>query len=228
MSGSERDPVAANERTPHEAFVLANTRASPLPSLPSIRLRQAEEAHDLWHRTERELETAGLPPPFWAFAWVGGLGLARFILDEPHHVRGRRVLDFATGSGLVAIAAAQAGAREVTACDTDPFAQAAARLNAAANAVALEIDAGDRIGGQVDADILLAGDVFYDAAFAARLVPWFDTLARAGCEVLVGDPGRAYAPGPRLVRLGEREVPASAALEDADRKTVTIWRWRSS
>ncbi|WP_062017157.1 methyltransferase [Aureimonas sp. AU4] len=228
MTGSAQNPVAANGSDRHRDFVLANTCAAALPSLPSIRLRQADEAHELWHRTERELETSGLPPPFWAFAWVGGLGLARFVLDEPRFVRGKRVLDFATGSGLVAIAAAQAGAAEVTACDTDPFALAAAKLNAAGNGVEVALDGTDRIGRPVDADTLLAGDVFYDAGFAARLVPWFDALARAGSEVLVGDPGRAYLPRGAVERLAELRVPASAALEDAEAKTVTIWRWRGS
>jgi predicted nicotinamide N-methyase len=193
--------------------------------VPEIALHLADEAHDLWLRTEEELAEIGLPPPFWAFAWAGGQGLARYVLDDPECVRGKRVLDFATGSGLVAIAAAKAGAAHVTAADIDPFCEAAVRLNAAANGVELAFDGRDLIGDALDDDVLLAGDVFYDSAFAHRLVPWFSALAAHGAVILVGDPGRSYLPRERLTSLAEYQVPVTRALEDAEVKRTTVWRF---
>jgi predicted nicotinamide N-methyase len=214
------DPAA--ERA--ERFVLENTTLSAPPHVPSILLHLAGEAHELWRRTEEELAGIGLPPPFWAFAWAGGQGLARHLLEQPELVAGRTVLDFATGSGLVAIAAGKAGASRVVASDTDPFAAAATRLNASANAVAVEFTCEDLIGRDDGWDTVLAGDVFYDRALAGRLVPWLAALARRGADVLVGDPGRAYLPKEGLARLAEYEVPVSRALEDAEVKRTTVWR----
>lgn len=208
-------------------FVLANTRQHVPPHVPEVRLHLADEAHDLWLKTEEELAALGLPPPFWAFAWAGGQGLARFVIDHPASVSGKRVVDFASGSGLVAIAAAQAGAATITTIDTDPFAAQAILLNAEANGVSVDILSGDRIGAPLDADVLLAGDVFYDAAFAARLIPWFDALAAAGLSILVGDPGRAYRPRDRLDALAHYAVPVTRALEDADIKSVEVYAWRA-
>ena len=166
-----------------EKFIHANTTVTAPPHVPEIRLHLADEAHDLWRRTEEELAEIGLPPPFWAFAWAGGQGLARYVLDNPGLVAGRRVLDFASGSGLVAIAAAKAGAAHVLAADIDPFCAAAIRLNTAENGVAVEFRTGDMIGEDSDFDILLAGDVFYDKAFADRLTPWFSTLRQRGADI---------------------------------------------
>jgi predicted nicotinamide N-methyase len=209
-----------------EEFIHANTAFSTPPHVPEIGLYLADEAHDLWHRTEEELAEIGLPPPFWAFAWAGGQGLARYILDNPRNVRGKRVLDFATGSGLVAIAAAKAGAADVTASDIDPFCAAAVRLNAAANGVEVAFDNRDFIGENNGFDVLLAGDVFYDRAFAEHLIPWFSRLASNGTTVLVGDPGRSYLPREKLTKLAEYQVPVTRALEDAEVKRTTVWRWR--
>ncbi|WP_246333499.1 class I SAM-dependent methyltransferase [Aureimonas mangrovi] len=206
--------------------MLANTARLAPPHVPEIVLNLASEAHDLWLKTEEELAEIGLPPPFWAFAWAGGQGLARHVLDHPELVAGRAVLDFASGSGLVAIAAAKAGARDVTAVDVDPFCEAATALNAAANGAAIRFTQRDVIGQQIEADVLLAGDVFYDREFAARLVPWFDELAAAGTKIVVGDPGRAYLPKNRIEQLAVYEVPVSRALEDAEVKRTTVWRWR--
>jgi predicted nicotinamide N-methyase len=206
-------------------FILSNTALQAPPHVPEIRLHLADEAHDLWRRTEEELAEIGLDPPFWAFAWAGGQGLARHVLDKPWIVRGRRVLDFATGSGLVAIAAAKAGAAHVVAADVDPFCAAAVGLNAAANGVAIAFEGRDLIDGDPETDILLAGDVFYDRGFAERLVPWFSRLAEGGTTVLVGDPGRAYLPRERLTRLAEYQVPVTRALEDAEVKRTTVWRF---
>jgi predicted nicotinamide N-methyase len=208
-----------------ERFILENTSLIAPPHVPEIRLHLADEAHALWRKTEEELEAIGLPPPFWAFAWAGGQGLARYILDHPETVRGRRVLDFATGSGLVAIAAAKAGAASVVAADIDAFCAAAIRLNAAANGLALDFISTDCVGTDGGWDVVLAGDVFYDKAFADRLIPWFETLTRRGAEVLIGDPGRSYLPGARLTALAVYEVPVTRALEDSEVKRTTVWRF---
>jgi predicted nicotinamide N-methyase len=197
------------------------------PHVPEIKLHLASEAHELWLKTEEELEQIGLPPPFWAFAWAGGQGLARHVLDHPEIVRGRRVLDFASGSGLVGIAAKMAGAGDVLAADIDPWAETAIRLNAEANAVSLDFTGAELVGRAVDADIVLAGDVFYDRAFADALVPWFRRLAAGGKQVLVGDPGRAYLPKERLEYCAVYEVPVTRALEDSEVKKTTVWRFRA-
>lgn len=208
----------------NEAFIRDNTALIAPPHVPEIVLHLADEAHELWRRTEEELEAIGLPPPFWAFAWAGGQGLARHVLDNPHLVAGKRVLDFATGSGLVAIAAAKAGAASVLAADIDPFATAAVRLNAEANGVSVGFTGDDLVGTPGDWDVVLAGDVFYDRAFAERLLPWFEALSARGATVLVGDPGRAYLPKDRLAALAAYEVPVTRALEDAEVKRTTVWR----
>lgn len=195
------------------------------PHVPEIRLHLADEAHDLWLKTEEDLQAIGLPPPFWAFAWAGGQGLARFVLDQPHIVTGQTVLDFATGSGLVAIAAKLAGADRVTAADIDPWTRSAVTLNAAENHVSIEFCPDDLVGRSLSADLVLAGDVFYDHAFAQRLIPWFAALAEQGTTVIVGDPGRSYLPKERLAALASYEVPVTRALEDSEVKKTTVWRF---
>ncbi|MER9307884.1 methyltransferase [Mesorhizobium australicum] len=212
--------------TPDSAkqFVLDNTALMAPPHVPEIRLHLADEAHDLWQRTEDELVEIGLPPPFWAFAWAGGQGLARYVLDNPDLVRGKRVLDFASGSGLVAIAAGKAGAAEVTAADIDPFCATAIRLNSEANGVGVGFLGTDCVGTDAGCDVVLAGDVFYDKPFADRLMPWFSTLKRRGADILVGDPGRSYLPRSGLEPLGVYQVPVTRALEDAEVKRTTVWR----
>ena len=211
-------------KTDPEAFIRANTSVMAPPHVPEILLHLASEAHELWLKTEEELEAIGLPPPFWAFAWAGGQGLARYVLDHPEMVRGKRVLDFASGCGLVGIAAAMAGALEVTAADIDPWTESAIRLNAETNGVALGFNGTDLIGKPVDADIVLAGDVFYDRAFADALIPWLSRLAE-GKLVLVGDPGRSYLPRDRLEFCAVYEVPVTRALEDSEIKKTTVWRF---
>ncbi|KAA0969837.1 methyltransferase [Aureimonas fodinaquatilis] len=209
-------------------FVLANTAPIAPPHVPELQLYLADEAHDLWLKTEDELAEIGLPPPFWAFAWAGGQVLARFILDHPEHVQGRHVVDFASGSGIVAIAAAKAGARHVTACDVDPFCRAAIDLNAALNNVEIAFEHHDMIGRKFTADCLLAGDVFYDREFAARLVPWFNSLTRDGVDIWIGDPGRAYLPRERMQLCATSEVAVTRALEDAEVKRSSVWRYTST
>ena len=221
--------MSADRLTPERArdFILAQTRVLSPPHVPELRLHLASEAHDLWLKTEAELEAIGLPPPFWAFAWAGGQALARYLLDHPGSVAGRSVLDFASGSGLVAIAAARAGARSVAAGDIDPFCREAIGLNAALNGVAIDVVIADWIGRPVEAGLVLAGDVFFDRAMADAIVPWFDALAAGGTDILVGDPGRAYLPRDRLTALATYEVPVTRALEDAEVKRSTVWRWRT-
>lgn len=212
-------------KTDPRTFILQNTEIMRPPHVPEIRLHLASEAHDLWQKTEEDLEEIGLPPPFWAFAWAGGQGLARYILDNPDVVAGRRVLDFASGSGLVAIAAKLAGAADVLAADIDPWTQSAVALNAAENGVTVRFTAENLIGRAVEADVVLAGDVFYDREFAAALIPWFARLAGEGKLVLVGDPGRSYLPKDRLKQLAVHQVPVTRALEDSEVKKTTVWRF---
>lgn len=208
-----------------ERFILDNTEVMAPPHVPELRLYLASEVHDLWLKTEEDLAEIGLPPPFWAFAWAGGQGLARHILDHPDLVAGKRVVDFATGSGLVAIASAKAGAKQVLAVDIDRFVQTALRLNAGVNGVEISFSTEDIIGQAVQADVLLAGDVFYDKSFADRLIPWFADLAAQGVTVIVGDPGRAYLPKQHLKSLGTYQVPVTRVLEDSDVKKTTVWKF---
>ncbi|WP_105404576.1 methyltransferase [Neorhizobium sp. T7_12] len=212
-------------KTDPRTFILENTVLMSPPHVPEIRLHLASEAHDLWLKTEEDLEKIGLPPPFWAFAWAGGQGLARYILDHPETVAGKEVLDFASGSGLVAIAARLAGAADVLAADIDPWAASAMALNAAENGVAMRTTADDQIGKAVEANVILAGDVFYDRDFAAALIPWLTRLAGEGKLVLVGDPGRSYLPKDRLKSLAVYQVPVTRALEDSEVKMTTVWRF---
>ena len=208
------------------AFIRANTALMAPPHVPELRLHLADEAHDLWHRTEEEIEAQGLEPPFWAFAWAGGQGLARTILDRPDLVAGKRVFDFATGSGLVAIAAARSGAACVTANDIDPFCGAAVALNAQANGVSVQFDGTSRVGDPMDGfDVVAAGDVFYDRAMSEAVSGWFSQLSGQGKLVLVGDPGRHYLPRERLTEMAVHSVTVTRALEDAEVKKTTVWRF---
>lgn len=212
------------------AFIAANTVPTAPPHVPEIRLHLATDALPLWHKTEEELEAEGLPLPFWAFAWAGGQALARHVLDNPDLVRGRRVLVFAAGSGLEAIAACRAGAAAVVATDIDAFARAAMVLNAAANGVGFEIMATDVLAApfaalQPHPDVVLLGDVFYEKPMAERVAAWAAQALAGGADVLVGDPGRSYLPKDRLVALAEYRVPTTLALEDAEVKRTVVWRF---
>lgn len=209
------------------AFIRAHTRLLPVPHAPEISLHVAEEATELWQRTEDELATIGLPPPFWAFAWAGGQALARYILDHPEVVRGKRVLDFASGSGLVAIAAGKAGAAEVIAADIDSFAAAAIGLNARANGVSIEARLDDLLGLDQGWDIILAGDICYERELAAQVIDWLSSLSQRGATVLIGDPGRSYLPKDRLAEVATYQVPVTRALEDAEIKKSSVWRLAS-
>lgn len=206
------------------AFIRAQTRVLPVPHAPEIRLHLADEATALWERTEEELEEIGLPPPFWAFAWAGGQALARHILDEPALVAGRSVYDFATGSGLAAIAAARSGAARVTACDIDSFALAAARLNMELNGVSFVLEGEDPLDlAPPDAEVILTGDVFYEKPMASRVLAWADRALARGSRVLVGDPGRAYLPKEPLRHLATFDVPVNRSLEDFEVKRTSVY-----
>ena len=208
------------------AFIAAQTRLLAVPHVPEIRLHLADEAMELWQKTEEELGEMGLAPPFWAFAWAGGQALARYVLDHPEVVQARRSLDVASGSGLVAIAAAMAGAAEVEAADIDEFAAVAIGLNAAANAVEVAPRLGDLVGRDEGWDVVLAGDIFYDRDLAVSMEAWLRTLEARGATVLIGDPGRAYLPRERLVEVAAYSVPVTRALEDAEIKLAKVWRLR--
>lgn len=210
----------------HTAFIKAQTLVKPAPLTPEIRLHQADEATPLWLKTEAELGEVGLPPPFWAFPWAGGQALARFILDHPREVAGRRVLDFASGSGLVAIAAALAGARGVEANDIDPFALAAIGMNAALNKVTVAPIGGDIIGQDDGWDVVLAGDIAYERDTAARAAEWLAALARRGADVWMGDPGRTYLARDRLEAVAWHEAPVVRDLEDCDVKRTGVFRFK--
>ena len=209
-----------------ETFIRENTRLRPVPHVPEISLYVADEAVPLWQKTEEQLGEMGLPPPFWAFAWAGGQALARYILDNPELVRGKRVLDIASGSGLVAIAAAKAGAAEVIANDIDEFAAAAIALNANANSVSIKWETFDRLGDDASPEpfgVVLAGDIFYERNTAARAFSFLQRVQTQGACVLVGDPGRAYLPKEKMTMRAEYEVPVTRELEDAEIKRTKVW-----
>lgn len=209
-----------------ETFIRENTRLRPVPHVPEISLYVADEAVPLWQKTEEELGEIGLPPPFWAFAWAGGQALARYILDHPQIVRGKRVLDLAAGSGLVAIAAMKGGAAQVVANDVDPFAMPAIALNASANNVIVEMETPDRLDLKTALEpfgTVLAGDIFYERDTAARALAFLQRMKAQGAAVLVGDPGRTYLPKEKMTVLAEYEVPVIRDLEDAEIKRTKVW-----
>ena len=206
------------------AFIRAETQRLAPPLVPEITLHLAEESLPIWQRTEEELGEIGLPPPFWAFAWAGGQALARYLLDHPETVRGKRVLDFAAGSGLVGIAAMKAGAAQVACADIDRFAHAAIAANAALNGTAVEVLTADVIGTEGAWDVVLAGDIAYERDLATRVFAWLEALAAAGVAVWIGDPGRSYLPRERLEKMADYAVPVSRELEDAEIKATSVWR----
>ena len=207
------------------AFVHAKTRLTAPPLVPEVRLHLADEAYGLWEETEAELRRTELPPPFWAFAWAGGQALARYLLDHPGLAAGRAVLDVGSGCGIVAIAAAKAGAATVAASDVDRFAAAAVALNAEANGVVVAVTDQDVLGGDGDgAALVLAGDMCYEKALASRVLPFLRRARARGARVLLGDPGRAYLPRARFEALATYDVPVTSDLEDAEVKRTTVWR----
>ncbi|GAA1867902.1 methyltransferase [Asanoa iriomotensis] len=194
-----------------------------MPLIPEILLHQADEPIGLWELTEGEFRSEQ-PPPFWAFAWAGGQGLARYVLDHPEVVAGRRVLDVACGSGLVAVAAAKAGAATVRAVDIDPLAIAAVGANAKANGVTVEAVCADILDGPADADVVLAGDVYYSQSFATRMFNFLRRARKAGADAYAGDPGRAFRPQAAGTEVASYDVPTTMALESVTKKHTSVWR----
>lgn len=206
------------------AFIRANTAIARAPLVPEIALHLATEITPIWQATEAWLGAQGIEPPFWAFAWPGSQAMARLILDEPQRVAGRRVLDFAAGCGLAAIAAARAGAVLVEAAEIDPLACAATALNAALNGADVRVLEGDVVGAAGRWEAVLAGDVCYEAPMTRHILPWLRGLAAAGAEVWLADPGRAYVPREGLAPVARYRVPTTRELEDRDWREVTLHR----
>jgi predicted nicotinamide N-methyase len=207
------------------AFVLRSTSLRPVPGLEEIALHLADEVLPLWHDVQVETHDPDATIPYWAFAWAGGLAIGRYLREHPEVVAGRRVFDLASGSGLCAIAAARAGASSATGADIDPFAVAAIELNARANrrrVTAVRRDVLDE--GPPDADVILAGDCWYDEHLAARVLPWLRRAQAGGIDVLVGDPGRPYLPTDDLVELAAYDVRTTTELEDLERRQGRVYR----
>lgn len=206
------------------AFILENTRVQATPHAPELVLHLADEITPIWTLTEEALEELGLAPPFWAFAWAGGQALARYILDNPQIVAGKTVVDFATGSGLVAIAAMKAGAKSVLANDIDSFCEAAVSLNAEINSVSLAFTDRNLLESPPPAaEVLLAGDICYEKPMADAVMAWLAQGRAAGATVLIGDPGRTYFPKDGLVKLAEYQVQTTRELEDFAVKRTCVW-----
>jgi predicted nicotinamide N-methyase len=206
-------------------FVAENTALISPPLVPEIRLHLATEVVPLWRKTEEELEAEGVPPPYWAFAWAGGQALARFVLDHSEEVAGKRVLDFGSGSGLVAIAAAKAGTADVLAADIDAFAGAAIALNAVANDVAIRVTREDVIGATCVWETILVGDMCYERPLAERLLAWLGDCARDGANILLGDPGRSYFPKSGVEKLATYNVQTTRDLEDREIRETSVYRF---
>jgi predicted nicotinamide N-methyase len=203
-------------------FVLGQTRLSSASLVPEIVLHLASEVTPIWQATETWLAEHNVDPPFWAFAWPGGQALARHILDHPSSVAGRRVLDFAAGCGIAAIACARSGAASVEAVEIDRLARAAIALNATANGAAVAVSEFCLAGTECRWDLILCGDVCYEAPMTERILPWLRRMARH-CEVWLADPGRAYLPRDGLTGFASYRVPTSLELEDRTVRQVTLY-----
>jgi predicted nicotinamide N-methyase len=208
-----------------DAFIARHTRITSAPLTPELRFHLADETIEIWTRTEEALGEIGLPPPFWAFAWAGGQALARYVMDHPDLVAGARVLDFACGCGVAGIGAAKAGAARVDASEIDPFAIAATRLNGRLNDVVVDAQLADLTGTDAGWDVVLAGDVFYEAPGASRIGDWLASLDARGATVLIGDPGRTFLPRSRLEALARYDTPVSRDLEDREVRQARVWRF---
>jgi predicted nicotinamide N-methyase len=208
-----------------DLFVRRNTLIAAAPLVPEIRLHLATELSPIWQASEETLARGAVPPPFWAFAWPGGQALARYLLDHRELAAGRDVLDFGAGSGLAAIAAAKAGARQVLAADIDPFAAAAILVNAALNGVEVAVTTEDLLEAQRPAPpLVVAGDVCYEQPMAGRVAAWLRRCAGRGSLVLLADPGRAYLPSIGLVARARYAVPTSREIEECDLRETTVWQ----
>lgn len=211
------------------AFILRNTVLRPVPGLEGIRLHLADEALPLWRAVQIETGDEETPLPYWAFAWGGGLALSHYLQAHPEAVAGRRVFDLASGSGLCAIAALRAGALEAVAADIDPFAAAVIAVNARANHCRVTVIRRDVLDDEPpDTEVILAGDCWYEARLAERVLPWLRRAGDRGIEVLVGDPGRRYLPSEELTQLAIYEVRTTTELEDLDLKQGRVYALRPS
>jgi predicted nicotinamide N-methyase len=202
-------------------FIRANTALIAPPLVPEIKLHLATEVVPLWRATEDELEKIGVPPPYWAFAWAGGQALARHVLDHPALVAGKRVLDIGSGSGLVGLASAKAGAARVLSADIDVFSCAAIRLNAVANGLNITVTQDDLIGTDCAWDVILVGDLFYERPLAERLLAWLISLKMTA---LLGDPGRSYFPKTGVEKLATYSVQTPRDLEDREIRETSVYR----
>jgi predicted nicotinamide N-methyase len=209
-----------------DLFVRRNTEIGRPPLVPEIALHLANAMTPIWQATEESLAKGAVPPPFWAFAWAGGQALARYLLDHPGEVAGREVLDIGSGSGIVAIAAAKAGASRVVAAEIDPFAAAAIALNAALNDVSVSVETRDLLDrGAAGWEVALAGDICYEEPMSSRAIALLRRIAaRRGRLALLGDPGRAYLPRDGLAERARYEVPTSRELEDREAREGVVWQ----
>ncbi len=205
-----------------DAFIRENTIVGTAPHVPEVRLHLASELTPIWQATESWLAERNVEPPFWAFAWPGGQALARYVLDNPERVAGRRVLDFAAGGGIAAIACKMAGAAAVEAAEIDDMAVAAIRLNAAINACAVGA-VGDVVGAACRWDLILCGDVCYEAPMTMHIIPWLTTMAKTA-EVWIADPGRAYLPKAGLTSFATYRIETTLELEDGTSREVVLYR----
>lgn len=220
MSGS-----APHDDAHWETFIRANTVLLAPPLVPELRLHLASESLPIWQKTEDELGELNVPPPYWAFAWAGGQALARYILDHPAVVAGKRVLDLGTGSGLTALAPMRAGAKFVLAADIDRLALIATRLNAEANRLTVATTADDLLATPPEAcDVVLIGDLFYERQLADKVLAYIDAARAMGAAVLIGDPRRNYFPRDRFSQVAEYQVPVTRELEDSEIKRTAVWR----
>jgi predicted nicotinamide N-methyase len=222
---SQEPPIAASPR----AFVLRQTRLRPVPGLEEIRLHLADEVLPLWRAVQLETGDPDTALPYWAFAWAGGLAVGRYLRAHPEAVTDRRVFDLGSGSGLCAIAALRAGASIATGADIDPLAAAAIELNARANGQRVTVVRRDVLDEDApDVDVILAGDCWYDAQLAERVLPWLQRARARGIDVLVGDPGRRYLPIDELVELASYDVRTTTELEDLALKQGRVYAMRAT
>ncbi len=226
--GAATEDAASNGAAKDDAraFILANTQPSCAPLVPEFTLRLATEITPIWQATEDWLAQRNIAPPFWAFAWPGAQAIARTLLDTPGFAADRRVLDFAAGSGLAALAAARAGAAQVEAAEIDALAIAAIGLNAAANGAAVHTLDADVVGEACRWDLIVCGDVCYEAPMTRHILPWLRRMAEAGAEVWIADPGRAYLPQDGLLPIATFDVPTSMELEDRTVRRTSIYQLR--
>jgi predicted nicotinamide N-methyase len=220
-----------NTKNRAQSFIHANTRLLRPPLVPEVQLHLAEESLPIWRKTEEELGEINVPPPYWAFAWAGGQALARYILDEPQTVVGKSVLDIGSGSGLVAIAAMLAGARQVIANDIDAYAIEACRMNAAANGVTIALRHDDLIGSILNEsisqppEIIFLADVFYEKELATDVLDFATATRACGSRILIGDPRRSFFPEKRFARIASYAVPVTRELEDTEIKNSAVWEF---